>query len=400
MILLNFRGGGATRKTSSCCGLDLCYNLKITCLEASGEKFLRHSELDSESINADKDRLRLAGRSDEGGKIIPSSYRHPELAAKSVERESKRDFMPLPGDSESLNKATDSGSEAGMTGTESNILHRKVQSDEGSRTPCTPSRHSDGSQSLSMPVNLIRHLWQQKSRKTAFTMAEVLITLGIIGIVAAMTLPSLIGKYQKNVTVTRLQKAYSVLSQAINFAIKDNEDIEYWDFELSSPQFMERYIEPYLQNIASVSEYDDTDRYSKIYALTDGTTFYGWMYKNPNPQHHDITTFYTFYVDINGETKPNQLGRDQFIYYIFPAKSRVYNGGKGTLALNIPRAGLYPDGYGFDRETLKNYIWRGCNTSADAEPPEGHENATLAVGAYCTALIMLDGWKIADDYKW
>ena len=287
-----------------------------------------------------------------------------------------------------------------MTGTESNILHRKVQSDEGNRTPCTPSRHSDGNQSLSMPVNLIRHLWQQKSRKTAFTMAEVLITLGIIGIIAAMTLPSLIGKYQKNVTVTRLQKTYSVLSQAINFAIKDNEDIEYWDFELSSPQFMERYIEPYLQNIASVSEYDDTNKYSKVYALADGTTFYGWMYKNPRPENHDITTFYSFYVDINGQTKPNQLGRDQFIYYIFPAKSRVYNGGKGTLALNIPRAGLYPDGYGIDRETLKNYIWRGCNTSKDAEPPEGHEGATLAAGAYCTALIMLDGWKISDDYKW
>ena len=306
--------------------------------------------------------------------------------------------MPLPGDSESLNKATDSGSEAGMTGTESNIIHRKVRSDKSRQR--IPFGHSDESQSLSMPVNSIRHFWEQKSRKTAFTMAEVLITLGIIGIIAAMTLPSLIGKYQKNVTVTHLQKTYSVLSQAINFAIKDNEDIEYWDFELTSPQFMERYIEPYLQNIASVSEYNDTDRYSKVYALADGTTFYGWMYKNPNPQHHDITTFYTFYVDINGETKPNQLGRDKFIYYIFPAKSRFYNGGKGDLALNIPRAGLYPDGYGLDRETLKNYIWRGCNTSADAEPPEGHENATLAVGAYCTALIMLDGWKIADDYKW
>ncbi len=61
----------------------------------------------------------------------------------------------------------------------------------------------------------------------AFTMAEVLITLGIIGIVAAMTMPVLIGKYQKHVTVTRLQKVYSVLSQAVNFAIKDNEDIQY-----------------------------------------------------------------------------------------------------------------------------------------------------------------------------
>ncbi len=42
--------------------------------------------------------------------------------------------------------------------------------------------------------------------KKAFTLAEVLITLGIIGVVAAMTLPSLVGNYKKKVTVTRLKK--------------------------------------------------------------------------------------------------------------------------------------------------------------------------------------------------
>lgn len=49
--------------------------------------------------------------------------------------------------------------------------------------------------------------------KKAFTLAEVLITLGIIGIVAAMTLPALIGKYQKNQTLTQLKKAYTEISQ-------------------------------------------------------------------------------------------------------------------------------------------------------------------------------------------
>ena len=48
--------------------------------------------------------------------------------------------------------------------------------------------------------------------KKAFTMAEVLITLGIIGIVAAMTLPSLVGNYQKKQTAMQLKK--SLLSYA------------------------------------------------------------------------------------------------------------------------------------------------------------------------------------------
>lgn len=43
-------------------------------------------------------------------------------------------------------------------------------------------------------------------RILSFTMAEVLITLGIIGIVAAMTLPALIQKYQKQETSARLKK--------------------------------------------------------------------------------------------------------------------------------------------------------------------------------------------------
>lgn len=49
----------------------------------------------------------------------------------------------------------------------------------------------------------------------AFTMAEVLITLGIIGVVAAMTLPSLVSKHQKVELETALKKNYSIMQQAL-----------------------------------------------------------------------------------------------------------------------------------------------------------------------------------------
>ena len=48
--------------------------------------------------------------------------------------------------------------------------------------------------------------------KKAFTLSEVLITLGVIGIVAAITIPNLMGKYQKQVTVNKLKKINTVLS--------------------------------------------------------------------------------------------------------------------------------------------------------------------------------------------
>ena len=60
-------------------------------------------------------------------------------------------------------------------------------------------------------------------RKIAFTLAEFLIILGIIGVVAALTLPSVIERHQKLETVTKLKKAYSTLSQAIERAKVDND---------------------------------------------------------------------------------------------------------------------------------------------------------------------------------
>ena len=54
------------------------------------------------------------------------------------------------------------------------------------------------------------------AKKAAFTLAEVLITLGIIGVVAALTLPTLIQNHQKQVYVTQLKKAYSIYSNMFN----------------------------------------------------------------------------------------------------------------------------------------------------------------------------------------
>lgn len=57
--------------------------------------------------------------------------------------------------------------------------------------------------------------------RPAFTLAEVLITLGIIGVVAAMTLPTVVNKYQDKVTVTKLKKVYNILSQSYLSAVAE-----------------------------------------------------------------------------------------------------------------------------------------------------------------------------------
>lgn len=52
--------------------------------------------------------------------------------------------------------------------------------------------------------------------KKAFTLSEVLITLGIIGVVAALTIPSVVNNYKKQQFRTGLKKEYSVLLQALD----------------------------------------------------------------------------------------------------------------------------------------------------------------------------------------
>ena len=63
-----------------------------------------------------------------------------------------------------------------------------------------------------------------------FSLAEVLITLGIIGVVASLTLPSVINKYQEKVTVTKVKKAYSTMNNALFSAISENGEVDTWDY--------------------------------------------------------------------------------------------------------------------------------------------------------------------------
>lgn len=69
--------------------------------------------------------------------------------------------------------------------------------------------------------NIARKIMNNKQKfKNAFTLAEVLITIGIIGIVAAMTIPTLISNYQKQIVETNLQETYSIMQQVMKYADK------------------------------------------------------------------------------------------------------------------------------------------------------------------------------------
>lgn len=64
-----------------------------------------------------------------------------------------------------------------------------------------------------------------------FTLAEVLITLGIIGVVAAITIPELVNSCNEATTVSKVKKMNSTLSNALRLAIAENDTVDSWDFE-------------------------------------------------------------------------------------------------------------------------------------------------------------------------
>lgn len=70
--------------------------------------------------------------------------------------------------------------------------------------------------------NLVERKLRMKNRK-GFTLAEVLVTLAVIGVVAALTIPSIIGSSNEKIAKTSIKKALSVLNQALTMSIAQNE---------------------------------------------------------------------------------------------------------------------------------------------------------------------------------
>ena len=229
--------------------------------------------------------------------------------------------------------------------------------------------------------------------KKAFTLAEVLITLGIIGIVAAMTLPTLIGKYQKKQMVTQLKKAYTEISQLLKMSELDNGSMEYWDYTLSGEDFYYRYIKPYLKKVKEIPnrEFKKYMVYKNLNGTkctgevwcTQGDSYYSYLSNGVVlgvMSHPGQTVYKAVTIDVNGQKNPNQLVKDVFVFSI--SKTEKYlvpygfsDAGRGVGCFNY-----------YDRNKIKTGHDYSCN------------NANK--GIWCAALIMTDGWEILDDYPW
>ena len=158
------------------------------------------------------------------------------------------------------------------------------------------------------------------AKHAAFTLAEVLITLGIIGVVAALTLPTLIQNHQKQVYVTQLKKAYSTLTNAYNELAAEQEVADWNQISCSDWYCLSDFLK-HVKTIKSFEgcEEDWCNTYNSgiagttmVFGTSSGfITADGALFIFTCGSYLDSD--YTWIVDVNGYNKgPNKPGRDIF----------------------------------------------------------------------------------------
>lgn len=222
--------------------------------------------------------------------------------------------------------------------------------------------------------NLIKQFVKTKitqSPKVGFTLAEVLITLGIIGVVAAMTIPTLMQKYYEKQTVAKLKETYSILSQALKSASQEEGLPEEWDCNKADKESAEKGAAILKKYIKVATDCGTTD--------TTGSCLYNGDYYNLNGSEHwnfakgtheykmkllNGTSFWfrfidetdlararggmimSLKIDTNGAQKPNIAGRDLFFLRYYENKGLLLEGATNTAnsykanCLNTKQSGM------------------------------------------------------------
>lgn len=195
-------------------------------------------------------------------------------------------------------------------------------------------------------------------------MAEVIIVIGIIGIIAEMTIPTLVKNSAKQVTISKLQKFYSVMFQAISISELDNGPTNSWTYGTPGDGsqtliWFNTYLAPYIKS-TSAEVYAPDNRYVLV-KLQDGVTV---IFFN--------AAFLDFHVYLDGNLA-GKMGRTVFFFEL-----------DKTATMNA----------------FKPYD--ATFTGTDRAKWTTGANACTAAGKkyFCAGLIMADGWRILSDYPW
>ena len=243
---------------------------------------------------------------------------------------------------------------------------------------------------LKRTYSLINLFTYSLRKRAAFTLAEVLITLGIIGVVAAMTMPVLVANHRKSVVETRLQKFYSVMNQAIIQSEIENGDKSTWNINMEvdgdfndvadNLEWYNKYLAKYLKTLKVEK---NSDNYVIVYfpdgsavIIRRGGSTYNFF---PEAKHLGNLTKDDIFDNQNNPDNPLAYGKNNFFFAFYP------NSDNEKWKFHKDK-GLEP--YKWINGSVDNISWRktsyGCSETGSK--------------VYCTALIQENGWKIPKDY--
>lgn len=230
--------------------------------------------------------------------------------------------------------------------------------------------------------------------------------MGVIGIVCAITIPTLISNNQKRITETKLKAAYTLFSNGVSMSEISNGSSAFWDYNLSSEEYTKKYFSPYLKVIMEVYPNDKKYYFSQIKTLSrTGKICYNYYFisKYPGPILYlangmvvKISSVGSYggynnrvIVDINGTQKPNMLGRDVFVFVMStkPNTDLYTCSTNGCIGKTDSIGKLVPAGYGHSNQDL--LIESRCG-----------DGGGWFAGDVCAAAIMNNNWKIPNDYPW
>ena len=182
----------------------------------------------------------------------------------------------------------------------------------------------------------VRSTAHHSLKSAAFTLAEVLVTLGIIGVVSAMTVPTLMQNYQRQSYVTQLHKVYNEMSQGFQQMMTDRNALNLKETGLLNTteqatetfknyfkvvqdcgnNFSPCFASEYRSTTGSSIKPVEANWWSSSFVLADGAAIglHGLIdYSAGNVSY----PYGYMYVDINGAKGPNIAGRDFFLFYYF-----------------------------------------------------------------------------------
>lgn len=219
--------------------------------------------------------------------------------------------------------------------------------------------------------NFTTHLKSKKSKfkgvRYAFTLAEVLITLGIIGVVATITLPTLIQNHQKQTYITALKKAYSNLQNtfaqmAVDEGVTDWNYINcgYIDTNKDPVSNTNRCINSIAKQLNIINTKYVTEDCNSDWCKSFSDEKYASMFITDDNIVYFLGDFpvSNVYIDINGIKGPNQWGRDKFRFSVKISKNKIEP-------------------------------WGLLNYQTYCTPEKLKQNETN--GQYCTAKVLIEG---------